>query len=128
VTNAYGSPANSLTAVIDVAPGPPAFTDDPLVAGTALKTVHVSELRTAVDVLRDRFGLSPKEWTDGTLGTNVTTIKAAHIAELRSALDEVFVAANRTLPTYTDPVPTAGVSLIRARYLNEIRSAVLSIW
>ena len=41
------------------------FSDDPLTAGTSpIRVVHITELRTRIDVLRVRFGLAPFAWTN----------------------------------------------------------------
>lgn len=41
------------------------FTDDPLISGlTVVKAVHLAELRTAVNAMRDAAGLSAATWTD----------------------------------------------------------------
>jgi hypothetical protein len=43
----------------------PVFTDDPLVAGaTAVKAVHLTELRSYITTVRARYGLSAPAWTD----------------------------------------------------------------
>ncbi len=90
------------------------FTDPTLVAGTAVKAAHFTELRTAVDAVRTLAGLSGGTYTDPTLTPGVTTVKAAHVTDLRSALD----AARSTLLlpaiSYTTPTITAGSTKISA--------------
>ena len=55
----------------------PTFTDDPLVRRvTVAKTVHVTELRQAIDELRARYKLPVFAWTDSTLVQGSTRIKA----------------------------------------------------
>ena len=107
----------------------PTFSDNPVTAAsTAIKAVHISELRDSIDALRARFSLTPMSWTDPTLTTGVTQIKAVHLTELRSALNAVYVAAGRTPPTYSNASVAAGSTLIAAVNINELRAAVLAIW
>jgi hypothetical protein len=104
------------------------FSDEPLTAGTtAIKAVHITELRQAIDTLRSAHGLSAFSWTDPTLTAGTTLVKAAHIMELRQALSEVYVAAIRQVPSYTDPTLSSGVVTKRV-HIAELRSAVLAIW
>jgi RHS repeat-associated protein len=97
------------------------WTDHPLVPDvTAVKDVHLTELRTAVNAARTAHGLPAASWTSATVAPGVTLIQAVHIAELRTAMGEVYTAGGATAPTYTDPiVPT----LVRAVHLNELRAA-----
>lgn len=109
--------------------GAPTYTDDPLSAGsTAIKAVHITELRTAINTLRSRYSLGAYTWTDGTLTTGSTAVKALHVAELRTALNAVYTAASRTLPTYTDPTITATSTAVKAVHITEIRNAINGIW
>jgi hypothetical protein len=98
------------------------FTDDPLVAGTGGKAVHIDELRTAVNAMRAAAGLGAATFTDPTV-TAATPIRAAHINELRSALDEARNAIGFGPGTYTDTI-TAGVTPIKAVHVQEIRNDV----
>jgi photosystem II stability/assembly factor-like uncharacterized protein len=108
---------------------PPAFTDDPPQAGTtAVKLVHLTELRTRIAQLRSAYGLAAVSWTDPSPAARVTPIKLAHLTEMRTALDEVYAAAGRTPPGYTTPSPAAGVTAVAAVHFAELRSAVLAIW
>src|SRR5437660_945341 len=60
------------------------FTDDPLTPqGTLIKTVHLVEVRAAIDTVRVARGLTTFAWTDPTLTPGVTTIKVVHVTELR---------------------------------------------
>lgn len=105
------------------------FTDDPLVAGTtAVKAVHITELRTSIDTVRARNGLAAYTWTDTTLVAGTTTVKAVHVTELRTALSAAYVAAGRAAPTWATATLTAGSTTITAAIITEIRSAVAGIW
>ena len=102
-----------------------AFTDDPLAAqSTLIKTVHITELRAAVDSVRVARGLATFAWTDTTLTPGTTAAKLAHVTDLRTALDQAYQAAGRSLPTYTDPILVSMSPIIKAIHLNELRIAV----
>ena len=63
------------------------FSDDPLIPGsTTIRLAHLRELRSAVDRLRSRNGLSVVAWTDPSPVAAQTPIRAQHLAELRTAL------------------------------------------
>ena len=96
------------------------FTDRPLVAGTLIKSVHVTELRTAVNAVRALAGLGSFGFT-GTAATG-TTISALHVTQLRSALDEARPSLGFGTGGYTDSSLT-GVP-IKAVHLQEIRNRV----
>ena len=98
------------------------FTDDPLVAGTHIKAVHVTELRSEVDRLRARAGLAPYGWVDEVVLPGVTRVKAVHLTDLRQAVDEVYDAEGRVRPRYSESVRPGGAIL--AEHLNELRRAV----
>jgi hypothetical protein len=105
----------------------PRFTDDPLVAGvTTIRSVHVTELRAAVDALRLRSGLLPFRWMDSP-AAGTTPIRAQHVAELRAALAEVYARIPRAAPSYTDPVLTPGITTVKAAHIQEIRAAIIAI-
>jgi hypothetical protein len=98
------------------------FTDDPLVVGvTRAKSVHWTELRTAVNAVRQIAGLSPATWTENiTVGQAITR---TGIGELRAALDGARAALLLNTLTYTDdPLTTA--TAIRAAHIMELRAGV----
>ena len=102
-----------------------AFTDDPVGAGSTLtRTVHITELRAAIDSVRAARGLATFAWTDPVLVPGSTPVKAVHLTELRTALNQAYQAAGRALPTYNDPTVVAGQTIIRANHLNDLRAAV----
>jgi len=104
------------------------FTDNLLVAHiTAVRAVHIVELRAAVNAARTRNGLAAATWTDPTLTATSTTIKAAHIAELRTALNQIYTKLGRTLPSYTDPTLVARQTVCKAAHVQELRSAVSAL-
>src|SRR5262245_25913939 len=75
------------------------FTDDPLIASTSIKVVHITELRALINALRAQFALGPFVFTDSNLTAGMM-VKAQHVIELRTALQDAYVAASRPLPTY----------------------------
>lgn len=114
------APANP---VVPAAPqGPPVFTDDPLVPGvTAIKAIHINELRTAVNNARARAGLSAASWAE-TVSAGVT-VKASHITEMRARLDEARAALGLSAASYTDPSLAAGI-IVKAVHIQELRQRV----
>jgi alpha-tubulin suppressor-like RCC1 family protein len=120
--------AGSVFSVTQAALPPVIFTDDPLlVRTTAVKVVHLVELRAAIGQLRARHRLGPFNWTDPTIVAGVTVVKAVHLTELRTALNEVYAAVGREAPAYTGTI-SAGVTTITAAQINELRAAILAIW
>lgn len=100
------------------------FTDDPPIASvTRLKTVHLTELRQAVNALRAAGGLTPATFTDPAL-SSATSIKAVHFQELRIALGQARTAIGLGPPIFTDATLTAGATTARAVHLQELRSGV----
>jgi uncharacterized repeat protein (TIGR01451 family) len=99
------------------------FTDDPLVPGaTRLKTVHVSELRTAINAVRVLAGLGATTFTDPNLIAG-SPMKALHLTQLRAALDAARSALGLTPMVYTDPNLAAGM-VVKATHIRELRSGV----
>ena len=98
------------------------FTDDTIAAGTAIKAVHVTELRERVNDLRNAHGLPPYVWSDPNIRPGVTPVKAMHLTQLRLALNEAYDAAGLNRPRYGDVVE-AGIP-IKAEHINELRRAV----
>jgi Divergent InlB B-repeat domain len=104
------------------------FTDDPLTARvTPVRTVHITELRLAIDQERTRRGLAAFGWTDAVLTPGVTPVSATHLIELRAALNAAYQAASRPPPTYTDPGVVPRALAIRAADIQELRAAVRAL-
>jgi hypothetical protein len=100
------------------------FTDDPAIAPvTRLKTVHLTELRLAVNAMRAAGGLSPATFTDPAL-SSTTKIKAVHFQELRTALLQARAAAGLSPSIFTDASLNAGATKGRAIHLQELRNGV----
>ena len=84
------------------------FTDEPLTPGTAIKAVHVMELRMGIGELRRDLGLPAYGWVDGVIQPGVTAVKAVHLVDLRDALNEVYDAEGRERPRYGEEVRPGG--------------------
>ena len=128
VSNAFGS-ADSNTTTVTVVPYAP-FTDDALSAGaTAIRAVHIVELRTRIDAQRVRFGLSAFGWADPPPTAGATTIQAQQVLQLRTALTEAYNKAARPglpAPTYTDPGLPTGTPP-KVIHIQELRDAVIAL-
>lgn len=99
------------------------FTDDPLVAQTTiLKTVHVTQLRDAVNAFRASAALAPLA-ADPTVATGAPVL-ATHVSTLRTALNQARTAVGLSALTFTDATLTPGTTLIKAIHLQELRSGV----
>jgi len=94
------------------------FTDDPLANGALIKATHLSQLRTAVDAVRDLAGLDPAAFTDPALAA--VTVKAVHVTELRTAVDDARTILGLSTGGYTDGAP-AGVA-VKALHVTELRT------
>lgn len=98
------------------------FTDTPLSAGTPVKVVHFTQMRTAVNAMRAAAGLGSLGFTD--VLSNSTKIKAVHMNELRSALD--LARSDLGLPelVYTNTPVVANTTSIQAAHVTELRDGV----
>jgi uncharacterized repeat protein (TIGR01451 family) len=98
------------------------FTDDPAVAqSTAIKAVHLTELRTAVNALAAAAGMEPFTFTDSSLSGVV--VKAIHFAELQDDLNTARTWLGLPAIAFTDPALTAG-NVVKAVDVQELRSGV----
>lgn len=96
---------------------------DANVSGIAIKTVHITQLRTAANAMRAAAGLAPATFTDPSLTSSIK-IKAAHLTELRTAVDAARNTIGLAVPLYTDPTITAGVTKSKAVHITELRERV----
>ena len=97
------------------------FTDLSLSAGTPVRAVHFTELRTAVNAMRAAAGLPAFSFTDAlSFGVRVKTV---HMTELRSALDAARAEIGLAPRTYTNNPLTAGTSA-KAVHVTEMREGV----
>jgi len=99
------------------------FTDPVLTPGvTKVKASHLSELRGAVNAVRQLAGLAAATFTDASI-TSGLPIKRAHLTELRTAIDAARSTLGLSSTTYTDPTITA-TTQVKAAHLSELRDAV----
>jgi hypothetical protein len=103
------------------------FTDEPLDASTIIKAVHLVELRTRIDLLRQRNSLPAYQWNDAPLTPKASIVTVNHVAELRAALNAVYTVMSRQLPAYTDPALVTGQTVVKAAHVNELRAAILAV-
>jgi len=102
---------------------PPTFTDPDLLAsgGIQIKALHITELRTAINALRGRLGLSAYSWQTSAISGGL--IKADPILEMRTALDQALGAPS--------PAYAAGLAQgqpIKAIHIQELRDRVVAAW
>jgi flagellar hook assembly protein FlgD len=114
--NPVGPPSN--IALLTTA----AFTDDPLAIGVTVKAQHVTELRTAVNLVRAAAGLTAYSWTYSISGQAV--IHAADVAELRTALNGALTNLNLLpLQPFVDPTLDNTVT-IKRDHIQQLRNRV----
>jgi hypothetical protein len=100
------------------------FTNDPLLVSiTAVKAVHITELRAAVNAIRTLAGLGAGTFTDPSLLAGMTP-RAAHITELRSSLDDARNHIGLSPQPYADGTIAAGATLIKAAHVLELRNGM----
>jgi len=109
-----------------------AWEDDTLtVRQTQVRSVHLNELRTQINVVRALWAtcghaLPPKTWTAPEPLTAGTPIRAVHLQELRDAIQEVYTAAGKSLPfgAFADGPLQPGSTPIRTVHILQLRQAV----
>jgi hypothetical protein len=97
------------------------FTDPQLTSGTAVKAVHFTQLRTAVNAVRALAGLAAGVYTDPSL-TSGTRVKRLHVTEPRAALDAARAALALAALSYTDGTISAGITRVKQLHVDEIRA------
>jgi hypothetical protein len=103
------------------------FTDEPLVARTTpVKAIHLLDLRSAIETLRARGGLTPFAYNDAGLTPGNTTIRAVHLTDLRTALTQAYQAAGRSTPSFAEAL-VARETRIKASHISELRTAVRTL-
>lgn len=108
----------------------PAWTDNPVIAGTTLiKAAHINELRAAFDVVCDYYGIDRTEWgADVISGVTSSALFPSHarqlqdtarrIADYINSFDANSTANNVVLPALTNP------NIAKAAVINELRQCV----
>ena len=107
---------------------PPSFTPPTtLVSGLEIKLEHLTELRTAVNQLREHAGLSDFAFTvDPNPERYVTTVKADHILQLRQALEQA--RSHLGLSTTYEHPGVHATDTVYAIDFQELRNQILSAW
>jgi hypothetical protein len=116
---AVGSGGNSVNSAADLATTV-IFTDSPLVAGTSIKAIHVSELRSGVNAVRALNGQGAFSFTDSAAAG--TIVSAVHVTDLRTALDAARGPLGFSTGGYTD-ASLAGV-FVKAVHFQELRNRI----
>lgn len=111
--NAAGVSANSTADIATTM----LFTDSPLVSGTVVKAVHLSQLRTAVNAVRVLAGIGSVSFSGA--ASPGTIIIASHITDLRTALDAALGMLGLTAGGYSD-ASLSGV-FIKAAHFQQLR-------
>jgi YD repeat-containing protein len=101
---------------------PPTLHDNPLVVGeTSVQARHITELRTAINALREREGMGAYSWQ--TSATTSDWITAGPIAEMRTALDQ---AIGPPPSGYSSGL--AQGQPIKAIHIQELRDRLTAAW
>ena len=87
---------------------------------TVLAT-DLTQLRTAVNVMRTYYGLSAAAWTDSTITAGTTVIKAVHFKELQTAISQILSVQGQTTISWEN---IAAGGKIKASHINQIREAI----
>lgn len=97
------------------------FTQIGVVAGTtAIRAIHMTELRIAVDAVRAAVGLLNATYTNAiTVGA---FIRVEDVTELRARLGAPRDTLGLTPVVYVDPSLTGGM-IVRAAHIQELRNA-----
>lgn len=87
---------------------------------TVLAT-DLTQLRTAVNVMRTYYGLPAAAWTDSTITAGVTVIKAVHFKELQTAISQILSVQGQTTVNWEN---IAAGGKIKASHINQIREVI----
>lgn len=94
-----------------------------LAQGVTIRTIHFTELQTAINALRALGGLGTFSFAAPTPATGVS-IKKAHMDGLRTALNEARVQLGASAMTLTDPTIVGGATSVKATHVTELRNGV----
>ena len=95
-----------IAALRDRASLPPLqWTDPVLTPGvTPVRSVHLTELRAALDAVHDAAGQPRPNYTAADVTAGVSVVKAAHVTELREAV-EVVASPSPSLDSFYTEIP-----------------------
>jgi len=97
------------------------WTDNPATTSTHIRTIHINELRGAVNTDRAAVRLAAYPWTDDPVTTS-THIRAVHFLELRTAIQELwFIKRLGPLPNLSVGTPPMSSRQVSARDINDLR-------
>lgn len=100
------------------------WTDNPATSTTHIRTVHINELRNAVDKDLTAVGLPTYAWTDNPV-TTTTHIRAVHFTEIRTAIQTLWTHAGQgTVPNWSVGSAPSPSRQISARDMNDLRTWV----
>lgn len=119
-TNAGGDSADSSADVATTI----VFTDPAIAAGSAIRLVHFSELRTAVNAVRALAGLGAFDFTSPVPAASVA-VRKAHMDDLRISLSAARAALGLSALSLTDATIVAGSTSVKATHITELRNGVL---
>lgn len=105
------TPVDAATTVI--------FTDADLTSAI-IKALHFTQLRIAVDAMREAAYLGPASYTNGSITTGMV-ITRTDLVELRTALSEAAAAIGLPAPTFNETI-VAQSTAIKATHVLEIRA------
>ncbi|HYI09502.1 MAG TPA: M64 family metallopeptidase [Thermoanaerobaculia bacterium] len=95
--------------------------DDPLAAGTKVKAIHLTQLRTAINAARTVAGLAHASYTN-TPAAGVI-VRAVDIQQMRTAINAARTALGVPAFTFTNPTLNAGTTVIDNAHVIELRNA-----
>ena len=102
------------------------FTDDPLVQfSTAVKALHILNLRSAIATLRSVAGLSAPTWTYAVAAGVIA--RAVDVQEMRTQLNPALTNLGYSTSGYTDSTLQPQVTLIKKVHIDELRNRVKQV-
>ncbi len=103
--------------------------------GTPIRAAHINDLRLAIQLLRNVYGITITNWEGGDViaGTTPTSGWADHVAEMRTAIDAIIGKINTWDDTAVDClmeapewIPITGTRP-RADVMEQLRTVIASI-
>ncbi len=94
--------------------------DDPSLQGATIREVHLTQLRQAVNFVRQAAGLAAfNSWTDQPPLAQTVSVKKVHVEELRSKLNEATAGLSLPAPTYASI--SQQISVVQAEHFLQLR-------
>ena len=95
---------------------------DPSLAGIAVKAVHFTEPRAAVNAARVALGWPAFNFSDPVL--TGLLVQGNHLADIRNRINEIRAAVGTSAMSFTDPTLTPGIYVIKAVHITEVRGGL----